>query len=702
MMKRFCGTLLCLVMLLCVLTATAYGAGTISKADFFLSGYDFGVNAAGVSVEKRVSDDPFAVESNALYTEAVTEGNINSLTAYTGKIEAGKNYWLVAKLKANEGYTFADPMNVQILGYSGGSSFFAVSGDPSTGYAVFQLSPVKLYFSLKDFAFGKSVSGIDVTTSESGIEITEKNLYDTRDWSAVTASNISTISPTTDKVIRAKQYDLVVCISGKDGASFDGLTAENVYLSDYCEAKALILNGDKAYAVFGFGEIQATFVLRGYAVGEKVTEAYLRSAPTGVSYTDTYGVGYAFSDSPVTDDTKWNEGIISSAAATFESDKNYYLRLHFTSESALESAALKRWGGSELVATSRIYRVGETNEYYIEFKLLKLIGNVGFTTGDYQKDGAITGLTLTMTANSGISFTNSYDSGYFVFTNVEDYWASTFASKIPSGSGEKFAAGRYYYLVITLGANEGYDVNSLRDCDISLNGHKHMMEHYRTEVTDGAIVSYTLAFKLQKLDADYIYRVDATVTEPALGMLPAAPVLSAAAAEKLTITEFAWLKTAAADYVRYDDDEAERDQWDYLEDGETFETGYYYMLEIYTKLHDALENSSYELSPSMTGTINGSGEGLYMFSQYGADFFCVSRVFTPLEVPQAEEEQADHEPIHRQNTAANASGTTAPDTASKTDTVTSADTFDVGIALYAVLGALSLTGGAWLTGKKRS
>ena len=42
----------------------------------------------------------------------------------------------------------------------------------------------------------------------------------------------------------------------------------------------------------------------------------------------------------------------------------------------------------------------------------------------------------------------------------------------------------------------------------------------------------------------------------------------------------------------------------------------------------------------------------------------------------------------------------APDT-TKTDVVTSAKTFDAGIAVYAAMGVLSLTGSAWVVGKKR-
>lgn len=59
-----------------------------------------------------------------------------------------------------------------------------------------------------------------------------------------------------------------------------------------------------------------------------------------------------------------------------------------------------------------------------------------------------------------------------------------------------------------------------------------------------------------------------------------------------------------------------------------------------------------------------------------------------------------HTPIRRQNTAVTTSDTKADDT-TKTDTVISAKTFDAGVSAYAAMAVLSLTGSAWVVGKKR-
>ena len=64
-----------------------------------------------------------------------------------------------------------------------------------------------------------------------------------------------------------------------------------------------------------------------------------------------------------------------------------------------------------------------------------------------------------------------------------------------------------------------------------------------------------------------------------------------------------------------------------------------------------------------------------------------------------------HEPVRRQHTTTVEDTTTTTDTkaddTTKADTVTSAKTFDAGVAVYGVMAVLSLTGSAWVVGKKR-
>ncbi len=78
----------------------------------------------------------------------------------------------------------------------------------------------------------------------------------------------------------------------------------------------------------------------------------------------------------------------------------------------------------------------------------------------------------------------------------------------------------------------------------------------------------------------------------------------------------------------------------------------------------------------------------------------------PAPAPEPDEEPAApaHEPIRRQHTTAVEDTTDTADTTkadeAKTDAVTSAKTFDAGVAVYGAMAALSLTGTAWVARKK--
>lgn len=65
------------------------------------------------------------------------------------------------------------------------------------------------------------------------------------------------------------------------------------------------------------------------------------------------------------------------------------------------------------------------------------------------------------------------------------------------------------------------------------------------------------------------------------------------------------------------------------------------------------------------------------------------------EVPPVEDEMPSHEHEHTRRQP-----TTVTETAPKTEDVTSAKTFDAGIAVYAAMAVLSMTGSAWIVGKR--
>lgn len=609
MNKRFFGTLLCLVMLLCVLATTAYAEGTaVNEVNLYLDDYEFGKDAADVCVTKNTTSAPFTVAETKLCDSAVTAEAITAAVACTGKIEANKDYWLVVKLKANEGYMFG------------------------------------------------------------------------------------------------------------------GLASNKVFLYDCGEACVLNIDGEKttAYAAFELEKLQAKFASIKYCrVGAKITDTYLSITPSWVNG----DVSIAFSESPVTDNN-WGANIISDSAETFKSDTNYYLRLTFKSMTALNSAndvRVRCWGLRNEPTASALYYDEDTGVYYAEFMLPKLTGQLDFTLQNYQTGNKADNLTLSLGGNTdGVIFDNVYKQGYFLADSMVKLYDYIGTADTDTGylsvegvmeNTQQLQANKYYYLLVGLKAKDRYDIGYLADKSILT---LKVGDYTYIEDPEEAIVSrwnkqlggYTFfAFKLPMLGAERITRVDAAVREPVLGVeadqTPAILVTT-----DRTVHRFAgldghtlgdleikteWRKIAAEDYS----EDAAYYDWDEVEVGERFKAGYYYMFIVNAEEDYRTESSvgTYELSPAVIGAINNGGEHEFFRSNYiKGDYLRVERVFAPLEA---------HEHTRRQNTTANTADTTAPDT-SKTDTVTSADTFDAGIALYAVLGALSLSGGAWLTGKKRT
>lgn len=614
MMKRFFGVLLCLVMLLCVLTATAYAEGTINEVFLNLDGYEFGKAAADVRVTKNTTSTPFTVAEAKLCDAEVPSANIKNPTACgEGKnIAACKNYWLVIKLTADTGYTF------------------------------------------------------------------------------------------------------------------EGLEADDLYIYDYGEAYLLTLEDGNttAYAAFELSRLQARFAsIKYYRVGEKITDTYLSITPSWVKD----DVSVAFSESPITGGD-WDANVISDSAATFKSDTNYYLRLTFKSNEPLNTAnevRVKCWGLRNELTATELYHDEATGLYCAEFALPRLTGQLDFTLGNYETGKNISGLTLSVGGDAaGVDFTGIYKTDYFIADSMIDLFNYRNSDYLKYATGDTtIEAHKYYYLLVGLKVKDGYDIGYLtNESVLSLTAggatfmddpNKASTERWNNEMGE----EYTfVVFKLPMTGAERVTRVDATVTEPVLGepvdQMPAILVTTDQKAYRFvglddhTLGDLKikaeWRKIAVEDYS----EDAEYYDWDEVEAGERFKAGYYYKLVV-----SAGENytggsrvGTYELSPAVIGTINNGGEYEFFRANYMEDdYLRVTRAFGPLKAPQAEVETTERdETIRRQNTAANASGTTAPDTASKTDTVTSADTFDAGIAVYAVLGALSLSGGAWLTGKKRS
>lgn len=93
-----------------------------------------------------------------------------------------------------------------------------------------------------------------------------------------------------------------------------------------------------------------------------------------------------------------------------------------------------------------------------------------------------------------------------------------------------------------------------------------------------------------------VTQIAATITEPKLGQTPDyQPTLTADQENGVELDYVDWYKIAAADFTGTWDD-----NWEYVEEGEVFEPGYYYSSEIFI---DPVEG--FVISQSITGTING-------------------------------------------------------------------------------------------------
>lgn len=460
---------------------------------------------------------------------------------------------------------------------------------------------------------------------------------------------------------------------------------------------------------------EVKFTLEGYRTNREITKSEVtlpkivvnKSVVTESDLEATYYEDFVVSTELITAancSTSNTSVIASDSTEKFLQNKDYYLLVWFTPKSDNESIldgldkddfTLDVSSGSYTLTAVEKFKLDKT--YCVEFKLPKLVDHAYFKLENYEQNRSVTALQLTLDGgkdnNPGIKFDGVYDTDYFIFTNSAEYWNfdtttttptlndywNSFTSKITT-TETLFKNGTTYYLMLRINLEEGYKDGRLMR-NVTLNGREgDVFKLFR----DGDSQIYGI-FRLPKLGAEYIARADVTVAEPVVGALTDVPTLSS---EKLTVYYYTWYKADAKRYAESDDVYDDTELWVEMEPGERFAAGYYYQLLVSLKQGDG----NYEISPDVVGTINGGGEYEFWRNDLDAsDILSISRVFGPLTA---------HEHTRRQS-AANTAETTAPDT-SKTDTVTSADTFDAGIALYAVLGTLSLTGSAWLTGKKRS
>ena len=247
---------------------------------------------------------------------------------------------------------------------------------------------------------------------------------------------------------------------------------------------------------------EVNFTLSGYELGKKVVDVKPAISTNGVTWYSnyaSYGEGaYLVAQG---DDGEIRQGIVDDTA-TFAASTQYWLVVWFKADngydiSTLTQEKIKLNGAS----AAEITILSGENEGVIAafFKLDKLTGStpstptvvdtVDFTLSGYELNKKVVDVKPDI-STAGVTWgdENKYDSAYFV-AKGDDF---TSRKKI-SDDTATFAADTQYWLVVLFKADNGYDISTLTQAKIKLNG---VSAYKITQYSWGSIVA---SFKLDKL-----------------------------------------------------------------------------------------------------------------------------------------------------------------------------------------------------------
>ena len=214
--------------------------------------------------------------------------------------------------------------------------------------------------------------------------------------------------------------------------------------------------------------------------------------------------------------------------------------------------------------------------------------------------------------NFSVSF--SYVSWYKL--PASDYTGSDSDPWVEMAEDECFELDYYYYVDMCFVTNEGY---VLAD-NISGTVNEDAVTEDILLWDDTGYLTYVFTPITETVITD----ISMTVQEPTLGDEPdCEPVLSEASRDGLSLLYTRWYKVPVDQYS-----ESEQSDWFLMEDGEVFQSGYYYALAVYF-----WENDGYLMSGNVSYTVNGKTAdpfwgGYISFGQ--ADYMVV---FEPLDAP---------------------------------------------------------------------
>ena len=248
---------------------------------------------------------------------------------------------------------------------------------------------------------------------------------------------------------------------------------------------------------------EVNFTLSGYELDKKVVDVKPAISTPGVTwYIDpaSYGEGaYLVAKGDDIKDAK----AITDDTATFAANTQYWLVVLFKADNSYDISSALTQGNIKLngVPAADITILSYENEGGIAafFKLDKLTGStpstptvvdtVDFTLSGYELNKKVVDVKPDI-STAGVTWgdENKYDSAYFV-AKGDDF---TSRKKI-SDDTATFAADTQYWLVVLFKADNGYDISTLTQAKIKLNG---VSAYKITQYSWGSIVA---SFKLDKL-----------------------------------------------------------------------------------------------------------------------------------------------------------------------------------------------------------
>ena len=215
-----------------------------------------------------------------------------------------------------------------------------------------------------------------------------------------------------------------------------------------------------------------------------------------------------------------------------------------------------------------------------------------------------------------LSVSLSYVSWYKL--PASDYTGSDNDPWLEMAEDECFDLGYYYYVDMCFVTNEGYvladnisgtvNEDAVTE-DILLWDDTGYLTYVFTPITETVITDISMTVRDPKLD-----------DEPDCD-----PILSENCRDGLSLRYIRWYKVPVDQYT-----ESEQSDWCLMEDGEAFQSGYYYALAVYF-----WENDGYLMSGNVSYTVNGMTADRFWggYISFGQSDYMV--VFEPLDAPVA-------------------------------------------------------------------